>query len=361
MTRIIRFHEFGGPEVLRIDDVEVPLPGAGEVRIRTRALGLNRAEALMRRGAYIETPQLPSGIGLEASGVVEALGAGVYGLSIGDAVSVIPPISMIRWPAHGELATFPAKLIARHPPSLSWENAAALWMPFLTAYGALVDIAGAGAGDFVAVTAASSSVGLAAMQIANLAGATPIAITRTSAKRAALERAGARHVIAAWEEDLAARLIDITGPSGVRVILDAVGGSQVEALVAAMSVGGTLFEYGGLSAEPTPFPLGIALGKSITMRGYLVHEIVGSASRLAAAKEYILSGVASGALCPTVARVFPFERVADAHRYLEANDHVGKVVVSMDDSAASRTLSHATAARALGARVLQGELRSTAR
>jgi NADPH:quinone reductase-like Zn-dependent oxidoreductase len=330
MARVVRFHEFGGPEVLQIEEVEMLPLGAGEVRIRTRALGLNRAEALMRRGTYIETPPLPARLGLEAAGIVEEVGAGVRGIAVGDAVSVVPPVSMVRWPAHGELATFPAELVVKHPPSMGWEEAAALWMPFLTAYGALIDIAAIGPGDFVGVTAASSSVGLAAIQIANAAGATPIAITRTSGKREALARAGAPHVVAAQEEDLAARLTAIAGSAGVRVVLDAVGGTQVEAIVAAMSAGGTLFEYGGLSPEPTPFPLGPALGKSITMRGYLVHEIVRDPVRLAAAKDCILRGVASGDLRPIIAKTFPFERIADAHHYLESNDQFGKVVVTVE-------------------------------
>ncbi|TIT56006.1 MAG: NADPH:quinone reductase, partial [Mesorhizobium sp.] len=94
MTRIVRFHQHGGPEVLRIEEVDLPPPGQDEVQIRVKALGLNRAEALLRAGSYIETPVLPSGLGLEAAGVIETIGEGVTGLSPGDAVSVIPPQSM---------------------------------------------------------------------------------------------------------------------------------------------------------------------------------------------------------------------------------------------------------------------------
>src|SRR5688572_7219952 len=167
MTRAIRFHRFGGPEVLGIEQVDIPPPGHGEVLIRTKALGLNRADALFRSGTYIETPaRFPAGLGLEASGIVEAVGAGVFEFAPGDAVSVIPPRSTARWPAHSERATFPAELIVKHPAALSWDIAAALWMPYLTAYGALVDIAAVDRGDFVIITAASSSVGIAAIQTA---------------------------------------------------------------------------------------------------------------------------------------------------------------------------------------------------
>ncbi|MFC2251292.1 zinc-dependent alcohol dehydrogenase family protein [Labrys portucalensis] len=329
MSRVIRFHRHGGPEVLLIEEAELPLPGRGEIRIQVKALGLNRAEALLREGSYIETPGLPSGLGLEAAGVVESLGAGVDGFSLGDAVSIIPPQSMVRWPAYGELATFPADLLVKHPSSLGWVDAAALWMPYLTAYGALIDIAGLRPGEFVAITAASSSVGLAAIQIANHVGARPIAITRTSAKRQALLDHGAGDAIAAEEGDLEARLRAIAGPQGVRVVFDAIGGPLFVPLTVAMARGGMLIEYGGLSSEPTPFPLFTVLSKSLTLRGYLVHEITGDPARLEAAKGFILAGVQKGALRPVIARTFAFDEIVEAHRFLESNLQLGKVVVTL--------------------------------
>jgi NADPH:quinone reductase-like Zn-dependent oxidoreductase len=330
MARVVRFHKHGGPEVLRIENLEVPEPGPGEIQIKVKALGLNRAETLLRAGSYIETPSLPSGLGLEAAGRVEAIGEGVTGFAIGDAVSVVPPISMVRWPAYGELATFPAELVVKHPPSLSWEAAAALWMQYLTAYGALIEIAKIHKGDFVVITAASSSVGLAAIQIVNLIGAIPIAVTRTSAKRRALLAFGAAHVIASNEEDLEKRLKEITDPEGARVVFDPIGGPIFEALTAAMSLNGILIEYGGLAPEPTPFPLFAVLSKRLTLRGYLVHEIVGDPARLESAKAFIADGLLSGALKPEIAKVFPFDQIVEAHYYLESNDHFGKIVITME-------------------------------
>lgn len=329
MTRVIRFHEHGGPEVLRIEHVQVPQPAHGEVRIRVKALGINRAEALIRAGRYIESPTFPSGLGLEAAGIIEQLGEGVDGLQVGDRVSVIPPRSMVRWPAYGEQVVFPAASIIKHPSSLSWEEAAASWMQYLTAYGALVDVAKLGQGDVLVVTAASSSVGLAAIQMANLLGATPIAVTRTSAKRAPLLAAGARHVIVTQEENLAERLREIAGPEGVRVVLDPIGGPLFEPLTAAMARGGILIEYGGLSPQPTPFPLATVLGKSLTLRGYLVHEVTTDPERLRAAKAFIVAGMETGALRPLIARRFPFEQIIEAHRFLESNEQFGKVVVML--------------------------------
>jgi NADPH:quinone reductase-like Zn-dependent oxidoreductase len=329
MTRVVCFHEHGGPEVLRIETVDVPGPGRGEIQIRVRALGLNRAEALLRSGSYIETPTLPSGLGLEAAGTVEAIGEGVESFALGDAVSIVPPSSMVRWPAYGELATFPAELVVKHPPSLSWEAAAAAWMQYLTAYGALIDIAKLRREDFVVITAASSSVGLAAIQIATMVGATTIAVTRTSAKKQALLGSGAAHVIATAEEDLEALLKEIAGPEGVRVVFDPVGGPIFEPLTAAMSRGGILIEYGGLSPEPTPFPLFTVLSKSLTLRGYLVHEITGDPARLESAKAFILDGLISGSLQPVIARTFPFDQIVEAHRFMESNEQLGKIIVTV--------------------------------
>ncbi|NBJ11187.1 zinc-dependent alcohol dehydrogenase family protein [Microvirga arsenatis] len=329
MARVVRFHQHGGPEVLRIENIDVPGPSRGEVQIRVKALGLNRAEVLLRTGSYIETPTLPSGLGLEAAGIVEAVGEDVGGFVPGDAVSVVPPPSMVRWPAYGELVTFPAEFVVKHPPSLGWEAAAAVWVQYLTAYGALIDIAKLRRDDFVVITAASSSVGLAAIQIANLIGATPIAVTRTSGKKQALLEFGATHVIASAEEDLEARMIDIAGPKGVRVVFDPIGGPIFEPLTAAMSRGGILIEYGGLSPEPTPFPLFTILSKTLTLRGYLVHEIIGDPARLKAAKAFILEGLESGNLKPIIARTFPFEQIVEAHRFLESNQQFGKIVVTV--------------------------------
>lgn len=329
MARVVRFHQHGGPDVLHIETVDVVPPARGEVQIRVKALGLNRADALLRRGTYIETATFPSGLGLEAAGIVETVGKDVAGFASGDAVSIVPPLSMVRWPAYAELATFPAELVVKHPPELDFETAAAVWMQYLTAYGALIDIAGLARGDIVAITAASSSVGLAAIQIANRIGAAPIALTRTSAKQRALRDAGAAHVIASAEEDIQARLEDIAGARGVRVVLDAVGGPAFEPLTAAMSPGGTLIEYGGLSPEPTPFPLFNVLTKSLVLRGYLVHEITRDPARLAKAKAFILDGLSDGTLKPIIARTFRFEDIVEAHRFLESNEQFGKIVVTI--------------------------------
>ena len=202
MARVVRFHETGGPEVLQIENLEVPPPGKGEVQISVKALGLNRAESMFRSGQYLEDPKLPARLGYEAAGTVSAVGPGVEGFKVGDAVSTIPAFSLNQYGLYGELANAPAHAVTHHPASLSWAEAAAVWMQYLTAYGALIDIARLGKGDTVLIPAASSSVGLAAIQIANRVGAAPVALTRGGSKRQALIDSGAAHVVATEEQDL---------------------------------------------------------------------------------------------------------------------------------------------------------------
>jgi NADPH:quinone reductase len=314
--------------VLRIEEVETPPPGPGEVRLTVKALGINRAEAMFRSGNYLEQPQFPSRLGYEAAGVVQDVGAGVWEFAPGDVVSVVPPVGLGTYGMYGEVATVPARFVVKHPPALSFVNAAAVWMQYLTAYGALIDIAALRKGDAVLITAASSSVGLAAMQIANLVGATPIAATRTSAKRDALLAAGAAQVVATTEEDLVARVRERTGGKGARVVFDPIGGPGVETLAQATACGGIIFQYGALSPEPTPFPR-VALGNRLAVRGYIYNEITTDPQRLEAAKRFILDGLASGELRPIVAKTFPLEAIADAHRYLESNQQIGKIVVTV--------------------------------
>jgi NADPH:quinone reductase-like Zn-dependent oxidoreductase len=329
MARIIRFHETGGPEVLRLEEVDLPSPKAGEVRIAVKALGLNRAEAMFRAGQYLEEPQLPARLGYEAAGTVEAVGEGVQGLAPGDAVSTIPAFSQNQYGVYGEVALAPAFAVVKHPSSLSWQEAAAIWMQYATAYGALIQVANLQAGDTVLIPAASSSVGLAATQIANLLGATPIALTRRSDKRQPLLDAGAAHVVTTEEEDLVDRVNEITGGKGARVAFDPVAGPTLAKLAGAAAPGGIIIEYGALSPEPAPFPLLEVLSKSLTLRGYVLFEITGNPAKLEAAKKFIVDGLASGRLKPVIAKVFPLDEIVEAHRFLESNQQFGKIVVQV--------------------------------
>jgi NADPH:quinone reductase-like Zn-dependent oxidoreductase len=331
-SKTVRFHETGGPEVLRFESLEVGEPVAGEVRVRIEAIGLNRAEAAFRSGSYIERAQLPARIGYEAAGVIEALGSGVNGVAVGQAVCIIPAFSMNRYGVYAERAIVPGSAVLPRPKGLSAAEAASIWMQYLTAYGALVDIANLQRGDGVVITAASSSVGLAAIQIANRVGAVPIAVTRTAAKEAALRRAGAAHVVRLEDQNLESEVMRITEGKGARLAFDPIGGSAMVAmLAAALGRQGMLILYGNLSGEArqTLFPFGPAVGKGLSVRGYLVFEIIQDAQRFARARRFVEDGLEEGWLKPIVAKTFGFDQIVEAHRYLEANQQLGKVVVTV--------------------------------
>lgn len=198
MPKIIRFHEAGGPEVLKFGDETSKQPGKGEARLRVQAVGLNRAEALFIRGQYLETPKLPAGIGYEAAGVVEAVGPDVDKAWIGKRVATIPAFSMNDYAMLGEEVIAPAGALAEYPAKLSPVEGAAIWMQYLTAF--------------------------AAIEIANAEGPISIATTRKSNKKAELLSVGADHVIATEEEDLVNRVKEITAGKGARLIFDAVAG-----------------------------------------------------------------------------------------------------------------------------------------
>ncbi|MBA1242820.1 zinc-dependent alcohol dehydrogenase family protein [Pseudomonas japonica] len=329
MSKVVRFHRTGGPEVLQIDEVEVRAPRAGEVRIKVKALGLNRAEAMYRRGEYTFPPQLPATLGYEAAGTVESVGEGVIEYAVGDEVNVIPAFSFADYGLYGELAVAPVHAIVRQPQGLTAVEAAGTWMQFVTAYGALIDIGKLQKGETVLIRAASSSVGLAAIQIANLVGALPVALTRSSEKRQALLDAGAAHVIATQEENLVAEVNRITEGKGARMAFDPVGGPEVANMLRALSYLGIFFQYGALDTTDLSIPVMEVLGKDLTIRGYQLFEITQDPERLKSAKAFISKGLESGALRPLIARTFSFDQIVEAHEYMESNAQIGKIVVQI--------------------------------
>lgn len=159
--------------------------------------------------------------------------------------------------------------------------------------------------------------------------AAPLSRLCLAQMRGDLIDAGAHHVVATEEEDLVARVMEITDGQGARVVLDPVGGPLLELLAASMARGGILLQYGALSDKPTPFPLFSVLGKSLTLKGYIYSEIVSDDAALDRAKAFIVAGLESGALKPRIARTFPLDAIQDAHRFLESNEQIGKVVVTV--------------------------------
>jgi NADPH:quinone reductase-like Zn-dependent oxidoreductase len=329
MSRTIKFAKAGGPEVLEFIEMEVPAPGPHEVRIKVKAIGINRAESMWRNDKYVESPIFPAGLGYDAAGIVDAVGKDVADFAVGDAVSTIPAFSLNKYFTYGEVILAPDHAVVKHPESLSFVEAASVWMMFLTAYGALVFDAQVKAGDFVIIPAASSSVGLAAIQIANYAGATPIALTRTSEKKKRLQEAGAVHVIATQEQDMVAEVMRITSGHGARVAFDPVGGADFPKLITALAFQGIAYIYGALSEDETPIPVLEMIRKMTVVKGYSIRLAVGDAERRNVAVDYVTNGLARGALRPVIDRTFKFDDMVEVHRYLESSGQFGKIVVTV--------------------------------
>jgi len=329
MPKIVCFHETGGADVLKVEDLPLTEPCEGEVRLKVEAIGLNRAEVMFREGQYLEDPEFPSRLGYEAAGIVDAVGPSVDGIQVGDRVSTIPSFSMGKYGVYGESAIVPDYAVARYPENLTAIEGAAIWMQYLTAFGALVEFGQMKKEDSVLITAASSSVGLAAIQITKAAGALAIAATRGAGKKPFLLDAGANHVIVMDEEDLVERVMALTSGKGASTIFDPVAGPLLEKLAEAAAPGASIFEYGALSPEPTPYPLFPMLSKGLTLRGYTLFEIVKESEKLARGKSYVYDGLQSGALKPIIDRTFPLEEIVQAHKFMESNQQKGKIVVTI--------------------------------
>ena len=329
MPKIVRFHEIGGPEVLKFEDVATQEPKSGEVRLKVKAIGLNRAESMFYRGQYLYQPKLPARLGYEASGTVEAVGPDVDKSWIGKQVSTIPAFSLNEYGMVGEEVIAPVAALGEYPAKLSVEESAAIWMQYVTAYGALIGIAGLKKNDFVVISAASSSVGIAAIEIAKAEGAISIATTRTNQKKTELKALGADHVIATEEEDFVARVREITGGKGARVIFDPITGPFLEQLAKVAASEGIIFQYGALSMQPTPLPVVTILAKGVSVRGYTLMEFTRVSEKLAPAKKYVYDRLADGRFTPRIAKTFPFAQVREAYQYLESNAQVGKIVVTV--------------------------------
>ena len=329
MTRTVRIHEFGGPDVLRIDDVEIGAPGPGELRLRIHAIGLNRTEVTLRSGRSPSKPALPTVLGFEAAGVVDAVGPDVSNVSPGDRVALVPAYGATQYGLYGEVSQAPARAAVKIPDGVDFVEAAATWSAFGTAWGGLISVGALKAGQTVLISAASSSVGLAAIQVANRLGARPVALTRTMEKAKALVDHGAAAVIATAEQDVVSEVKRLTDGAGAELVFDPVGGPGFASLAKAAAAGGTLVLYGALSPELTVVPPFDVFARDLRVRGIALPALARQEAILAEMKVFIVDGLADGSLRPVIARTFPFDRIADAHRFIEAGDQVGKIVVTL--------------------------------
>ena len=338
MPMIVRFHETGGPEVLKLEELPLDEPEAGEVRLKVEAIGLNNAEMLFRRGHYVIEPAFPSRIGIEAAGVVDAVGPGVGGIAVGDRVGTVPYQSFDRfgnwitapdkYGVYGESAVYPASAVTPTPANLSVQESAAVWCPYLTAWGGLIDYCGITDEDIVLVTAATSSAGLAGVRLAKYIGARVIGTTRTAAKKQfLLDVAGADDVIVTDEEDIAERVRDITSGQGFTAAYDPVGGHFIAAMLEAARPCATILNYGNQSTEPVNFMILGMLAKRLNLKAHSLYDTTRNAATLARGTSYIRQRLASGDLKAMIDRTFTLDEIVESHRYMEAQQQTGKIVV----------------------------------
>jgi len=317
----------GGPEALVPTDRPDPTPSRGEVRVRVRAAGVNRADLLQRMGRYPAPADAPQDIpGLEYAGVVDALGEGVTELAVGDRV-----FGLVPGGAYAERITVHARGAARLPDGLTFVEGGAIPEAFITAYDAMVTQAGLAAGERVLVQAAGSGVGTAALQIARAIGATAIGTARTAAK---LERArglGLSHGVVAQGGAFAQGVLAATGGQGADVVLELVGGQYVAEDLGCVAPLGRIILVGMLAGGSVELDLGALLRRRVTLRGTVLRSrpLEERLVAMQAFSRHLVPLFESGALRPVVDRVFPLERAADAHAYVATNDGFGKVVLEL--------------------------------
>ncbi|MCF7549489.1 zinc-binding dehydrogenase [Pseudonocardia sp. WMMC193] len=329
-ARRVQFSRLGGPEVLEMVPFTLPALASGHVRVAIDVIGLNRFEALFRRDHYVITPTLPAALGVEAVGAVLDTAPDVEGFVVGERVAILPIQSpVVGTGTYATHADVPVGALVAVAADRSDEQEAATWMAGLQAY-TLATKVPIQRGDTVVVTAGTSSVGTALIQIARDFGATVIATTRTAARKPELLALGADHAVATDDEDLVGIVASITDGVGATAVYDTVGGALLVDLIAATAPFGHVLCYGAqtspdIRAARVDVPLVALDRRSIAFVD--LFELVESPDRLAAAKAYITDAGKRGALCVPVDRVLDFDDVQEAHRLLEAGRLAGKLLL----------------------------------
>jgi len=327
MSKAVRIEQHGGPEQLKIADVNVGEPGPGEIRIRHHAVGLNFIDVYHRTGLY-QLP-MPATLGMEAAGVVEAVGQGVTHLKPGDraAYASQPPGS------YCELRVMPAKCVCKLPDGIDFDTGAAMMLKGLTAQYLLKRTQPQGGlkeGDFVLFHAAAGGVGLIACQWARAMGLQLIGTAGSDAKCALAKEHGAAHVINYAKEDFLARVKDITGGRGVKVVYDSVGKDTWDKSLDCLQPFGLMASFGAASGPPAPFAVGLlaAKGSIYVTRQTLFSHIVTREITQAMADD-LFEAVGSGKVKIRIDQRYPLAQVQQAHRDLEARKTTGSTILTL--------------------------------
>jgi NADPH2:quinone reductase len=322
MPQAIRFHQPGGPEVLTLESVAVPDPGVGEVRVRQEAIGLNYIDVYFRTGLY--PTSLPSGLGLEGAGVVEAVGAGVDALKPGDRVAYCSrPIG-----AYATVRNVPAAILAKVPDGVTSEVAAAIMLKGLTAEYLLRRTYPVKPGDTILFHAAAGGVGLLACQWARYIGATVIGTVSTDAKAELARAHGAQHVIVYSREDVVAQVKEITGGKGCQVVYDSVGKDTYMKSLDCLAPRGLLALFGAASGPVPAFDLGLLAAKgSLYVTRPTLFTYIAERAEYDAACAALFDVVQRGIVKVNIDQRFALADAAEAHRALESRRTTGATVL----------------------------------
>ena len=328
MPRAWRIHDYSGYQGLRLEEEPLEEPGAGEVRLRVEAFALNWGDQdLMKDNYSFSFPKFPARVGIEAAGIVDAIGPGVEGFAIGERVSTLPYFYDNRG-ASTESLVIEARYVAKAPPNLSAVEASSIWMQYLTAYFPLAEVTPVGPGSHVLVTAATSTAGAAALEIGRLLGATMIGTTRDPAKADYLRGMGADHVIVPGDEDVAAQILEISGGKGVNVVFDPVGAGLIDRYSPALARDARIYFYGTLDKVWPQLPFVDMFQKNAVFHPYSVFNYVGDEAMCAKGKDFIYRMLAEGRIRPKIDRVYPMEAYVEAFDYLsQPRKTHGKVVI----------------------------------
>lgn len=322
MTEMIRFHQTGGPEVLQLEQVELGEPGPGQVRIRQQAIGLNFIDIYHRAGLY--PLPLPSGLGSEAAGLVEAVGEGVSEFQVGDRVGYCSGPQG----AYAQARLMPADKLIKLPEGISFETAAAMLLQGLTAEYLLRRTYAVQAGDAVLIHAAAGGVGQIAVQWAKALGATVIATAGGAAKCARVRALGADVVIDYRSEDFVAATRAATAGRGVRVVYDGVGKDTFAGSLDCLAPRGLMVSYGNASGPvPDIAPLLLAQKGSLFLTRPTLGHYIASRAELLAAAEALFAVVISGAVQIEIAQRYPLQQAAQAHRDLAERRTTGSTIL----------------------------------
>ena len=327
------------PDSLKLIDTTLPKPEKGEVRVKLTSIGLNRGDLLFTQNRYFIKPVEDSRLGFEGAGIVDAVGINTETkLKPGDRVALCPmSFDVGTQGCLADYGIYPHEALIRSPDTLDDSETGAIWMAYFTAWGGLVEAGQLSHSESVVITAASSSVGIAAIQVANMLGAKSIACTTSEDKAQALYDLGAQHVVVQERNNkpieqaiqhYVNQIQSFTHKQGSDLVFDAVAGPMTHALVKASKREGRIVIHGLLDRRPMDIHAGVLMKRLLTLKGYTVDQTLNQALQKQNAIRAIQNGFSNKQLKPVIAKKFALENFKQAFEYLKSNQHLGKIVIT---------------------------------